>query len=315
MSAVGISKSILSISSPGTSLYNSADDSVRLTRRCNNYAASIKRDHPEKFGFWASLPLPFIPESLQEIEIALNEGADGFVLMTNYRGNYLGDPLFNHVFDVLNQKKARIFIHPTMPCIHNLSEQKGQDRARLQGASDLINLPCAFTPSEYQAATPLLDTYPIPMFEFFFDTARAACNLLLRGVLSVRQDLTIILPHAAGCFPPLLSRIALFSTLIKDAFPPDGSILPLQEDEIRELLNTRFYFDLAGAIFPGQLKAMLIALGVQSDRLLYGSDFPFTPAGGVKSLATKMDDALIDLVGQHGKQKIYNGNAIRMFKA
>jgi predicted TIM-barrel fold metal-dependent hydrolase len=314
MSTVGISKSILSISSPGTSLYCLADDSARFTRRCNNYAASLKRDYPTKFGFWASLPLPFISESLQEIEIALAEGADGFTLMTNYQGRYLGDPTLNPVFDLLNEKRARIFIHPTMPCIQGQSGRQPQDGSNFWTNSDTLDSPYVFTPSGHHPATPLLALYPIPMFEFFFDTARATCDLLLRGVLSKRHDLSIILPHAAGCFPPLVSRIALFSSHIKDAFPLDGSILPLGEDEIRELLNTQFYFDLAGAIFPGQLKAMLIILGVQSDRLVYGSDFPFTPAGGVISLAAKMDEALLELVGQQGRQNIYSENAAKMLR-
>ena len=123
MATTNTSKSILSISSPGTTLYaSSACDSAQLTRSCNSYAASVKRNHPDKFGFWASLPLPFIAESLQEIDTALAEGADGFVLLTNYQGHYLGDAIFDPVFAALNDKRTRIFIHPTAPCTRNIPQ-------------------------------------------------------------------------------------------------------------------------------------------------------------------------------------------------
>jgi predicted TIM-barrel fold metal-dependent hydrolase len=302
METVNISKSILSISSPGTSLYpQSPDKSAELTRKCNSFAASLKQQHPSKFGFWASLPLPFIPESLKEIETALAEGADGFALLTNYQGHYLGDPTFEAIFALLDEKKARIFIHPTMPCTHHHHQ----------------HLPSpAMLP-----ATPLSAVYPVPMFEFFFDTARAACNLLLRGTVVRRPALTFILPHAAGAFPPLLSRLAVFSTLVPDAFPAaesgseSGGVVGLAEDEMRELLDTRFFFDLAGAVFPGQLEGMLVALGVGTSRLLYGSDFPFTSAMGVEMLAVRMEEGLEDLVGGDGLESILKTNAVSLLSS
>jgi predicted TIM-barrel fold metal-dependent hydrolase len=119
MSVANVTKSILSLSSPGTHL-NISDPSlmINLTRQCNAYAASLKKQYPEKFGYWASLPLPNVDAALKEVEKAIEEGADGFALMTNYHGTYLGDPKFDRIFSKLNDLGATVFIHPTAPCMH-----------------------------------------------------------------------------------------------------------------------------------------------------------------------------------------------------
>jgi hypothetical protein len=46
------------------------------------------------------------------------------------------------------------------------------------------------------------------------------------------------------------------------------------------------YYDLAGAALPVALDGLLAVAG--PDRLLYGSDFPFTPAVAVEHLASEL---------------------------
>jgi predicted TIM-barrel fold metal-dependent hydrolase len=293
MEEVNISKSILSISSPVTAIYSNATESAKLTRDCNSVAAGLKKEYPNNIGFWASLPLPFIYESLKEIDTAMGEGADGFGLMTNYQGFYLGDPAFEPIFKVLNEKKAKIFIHPTMPCTKQYGAHEVDPSIQHTNSS----------------ATPLDANFPIPIFEFFFDTARAAINLILNGAVKNNPLLTFILPHASGAFPPLLSRIAMFSTLVPEAFSSESGVITTSEDEVRGWLNSRFYFDLTGTIFPGQLKGMLEIMGVKPERLLYGSDYPFTASVGVMLLAEMMDKGLPELFGANVTQMVLSGNA------
>jgi predicted TIM-barrel fold metal-dependent hydrolase len=185
MSVANVTKSILSLSSPGTHL-NISDPSlmINLTRQCNAYAASLKKQHPEKFGYWASLPLPDVDAALGEIDKATEEGADGFALMTNYHGTYLGDSKFDRIFTKLNDLAATVFIHPTAPCMH---------------------LPTG-SQTEAIKACPLETQYPIPIFEFFFDSSRAAINLFSSGTVDRCPNMHFILTHAAGCLPPLLTR-------------------------------------------------------------------------------------------------------------
>lgn len=42
-------------------------------------------------------------------------GADGFILMTNYGGAYLGDDRFEPVFAELDHRNASVLVHPTTP--------------------------------------------------------------------------------------------------------------------------------------------------------------------------------------------------------
>lgn len=282
MTNVGISKSILSISSPGTHLTASKDtDAVRLTRHCNKYASDLKTKYPNKFGSFASLPMPLIAESLTEIETAISEGCDGFALHTNVYGNYLGDTVFDPVFDELNRRKAIVFIHPTTPCCVSGGGL---------GEGGVL------------AAAPLASKYPNPMMEFLFDTARVVTNLFMSGTLQRCPDIKWIIPHAGGAFPPLLSRFTGFSSLVP------GPWVSCTEDEARKIIERQLWFDLAGFPFPGQIKGLL-ASGVGSDRLMYGSDYCFTPAGGVQMLAKRMEEGVKGLFSDEEVEGIYHGNA------
>jgi 6-methylsalicylate decarboxylase len=294
MDELNIIKSIVSISSPGTHL-DVKDDAhaAKLARNCNTFSAELKREHPDRFGFFASLPLPAIDESLAEIDHALSEGADGFVVMTNAHGHYLGDELFNPVFDKMNECKATVFIHPTWPCTV---------------CKDTVTA----TPST-QAATPLASKYRIPMFEFLFDTARAIINLFLSGTVSRCPDIKFIFPHGSGAFPPLFSRISSYSQ-----FVPGGR--KTSEAEVRTALLKQCYFDLAGWVFAeepeakGQLIALMEGIGVTYDRLLFGTDYCFTQAPYAKWFTEVIDKKTHEMFDMDQAAAILSGNAIKLFE-
>ena len=117
MDSVGIAKSILGISSLGTHLNSDTATIKTLTREINKYAANVKRQCPARFGFFASLPLPDIAASVEEILYALDTlDADDFVLHSNTAGIYLGDPVLRRVLAELDARRAVVFIHPTAAC-------------------------------------------------------------------------------------------------------------------------------------------------------------------------------------------------------
>jgi predicted TIM-barrel fold metal-dependent hydrolase len=286
MSVANVSKSILSVSSPGTHIVAGNNElGTTLTRDCNAYAANLKSKHASKFGFWASLPLPHVSAALEEIDMSWSENADGFGLMTNYHGTYLGDAAFDAVFEKLNHLGATVFIHPTAPCI-----------AHSAGTTQ---------------ASPLGAQYPIPIFEFFFDTARAVINLFSTGTVDRCPNVRFIIPHAGGVLPPLLTRFVQFSSVV-----PGGR--KLDAKTVRQQLDTQFYFDLAGFVFDGeeggngQLKAFVEGFGIDVGRLMYGSDFPFTQTQYVKMFADRMKDGMEALFGEEERSAIYVGNAEKL---
>ena len=85
-----------------------------VTRSCNEFQAGLVRDHPSRFGAFAVLPLPNVDGALKELAYALDVlRLDGVGLFSSAGGRYLGDPLFDPVFDELNRRKAVLFLHPS----------------------------------------------------------------------------------------------------------------------------------------------------------------------------------------------------------
>lgn len=288
MDKLNISKSIISISSPGTHLVPGNNSlAAKVTRECNSYAADLKKKMPDRFGYFASLPIPDVETCLREIAQSAQEGCDGYVFLTNGHGHYLGDNTFDPIFAELNSRHATIFIHPTTPTC------PCSPQALAQG-------------QQPTKATPFAGKYPNPMLEFFFDTARVVTNLFLSGTMKRCPNIKVILPHLGGAMPPLLSRWTGFSTLV----PGLGEAMP--EHEVREVLQKQIWFDMAGFPFPGQIRGLMEGSGVPHSRLLYGSDFPFTKPEGVEFLLGKMDEGVREMFSPEEIERMYHGNAERL---
>ena len=281
MKRLNISKSILSITSPGTHLTPNHDEhAANMTRQTNEELSAVCTNHPSHLGFFASLPLPSILESIVEIDHALDKlGAVGFAIMSNANGVYLGDKALDPIFEKLNAREAILFIHPTA-C--NLLVPGGQ----------------------VQTIKPL-EEYSRPMMEFMFDETRAIANLLLSGTVSKYPHITFIMSHCGCAIPSIVDRIGAFAMVFKGG--------ENQSDELRKLLRERFFFDLAGFPFPDQIYGLLRTLGKGGEqRLVYGSDYPFIPEKVVVDLADQMDEGCKELFDADQRSAVYSGNAERL---
>lgn len=169
MDAAGIAEGILSVSS-----VPKVPDPIRVARDCNDAAATLRQQHPGRFGAFASLPMPDIDASLAEVARALDTlRADGFILFTSYDGAYLGDDRFTPLWEELNRRGAVVLVHPNEPSY----------------------------------ALPAVA--PASVLEFPFETTRTATSLILAGVLTSFPAIRFILSHAGGALPYLFPRIAL----------------------------------------------------------------------------------------------------------
>ncbi|MCX4098440.1 amidohydrolase family protein [Nocardia sp. alder85J] len=117
---------------------------------------------------------------------------------------------------------------------------------------------------------------PRPMLEFLFDTTRCVVDLAMSGILTRYPRIRWVVPHAGAVLPIVAHRVALISTVTST--PAD---LPA--------LLGGLYYDLAGVPLPVALPALLEL--VDPGKLLYGSDFPFTPAPAVEYLAETLAGA------------------------
>jgi predicted TIM-barrel fold metal-dependent hydrolase len=235
MAANGIRKAILSVIAPGAPIVPDIVGGRALAREINEYAAQLRDEDSNSFGFFASLPsLLDVEGTLAEIEYALDVlKADGVTLFTRYGDgtHYLGHSAFEPIWSALDARSAVVFIHPT----HQVNA----------------------TPISPQVLQPLID-YP-------HETTRTAVDLIASNITRRFPNVKRILSHAGGSLPYLISRVAMISDASDDTtrggFRKTGA-------EVREDFRS-FYYDLALSTDPAVLD-MLLQL-VPHDRIVYGT--------------------------------------------
>ena len=199
MDGAGIETAIVSLSLPGASFTGAADPAA-LARQANEYAARMIADHavpsgapgrfdtpsrfgtpgrlgapgrfgtPSRFGAFASLPMLDAEAALAEIDYALDTlKLDGVALLTNVRGRYLGDALFELVLAELNRRKAIVFLHPNQP--------PGP------GFNDFV--------------------------EFPHDVTRALASLTASGCIERFRRIRYILAYGGGTMPYIAARVTV----------------------------------------------------------------------------------------------------------
>ncbi len=192
MDSGGVQTSMLSLpSTPGLWFDQGAAAAARMAALCNDYAAGLVRDHPGRFGLFATLSMLDTDTTLREIEYVFDTlHADGVGLQTNYGDKWPGDAQFRPIFDELNRRGALVYFHPLVAaCCGNLS----------------------------------VGTFPA-VLEVPHDTTRAVTSLLLSGTLARNRNTRFLFSHAGGTIPMLAGRIDYFSRFRKDIanFAPEG---------------------------------------------------------------------------------------------
>ncbi|MDX1872088.1 amidohydrolase family protein [Mycolicibacterium sp. 120266] len=187
-------------------------------RRFNDFGADVVADKPDRFGLLASLPLAEPRVALSEIDRAADDlNTDGFVLITNYGGRYLGDQVFDDIFAALNERAATVFVHPVEP-------------------AGFPHLSCG---------------RPGPVIEFPMDTARTVVDAIYARVFLRYPRINFIIAHAGGVLPVLATRIA--TTGMLGWVPnPDN----VTADEIRSQL-AGLYYDTALSAHSNSLLPLL----------------------------------------------------------
>lgn len=216
MEALGIGFALLTLSSP--SLYTKDKmKTCTFARKVNEEGAMIAAKDPEHLGFIATLPLPYVEESISEAIFSLEAlKADGIGLMTNYGGIYLGDERFEPLLEELNKRKALVILHPTEPGVEVPNVCEGL---------------C------------------IPAMEYFFETTRTFSNMVLKEVFNRYPDIKWVLPHAGAFLSILADRFESFAVLLRFADPN------LDVDIMKSMQHV--YYDVAGFSEQKQIEMLL----------------------------------------------------------
>jgi 6-methylsalicylate decarboxylase len=174
MAELDVATAILSVSTPGTAFLPEPADAAALARDVNDYSADLVASQPDRFGFFATVPLPHIDQSVSETVRALDVlKADGVVLLANNAGTYLGEDGQDDLFAALDARSAVVFVHP----------------GELPGPAVPGIMPWAA--------------------DFLLDTTRAAYLLVRNGIRSKYPNIRFILGHAGGFVPYASHRMAV----------------------------------------------------------------------------------------------------------
>lgn len=119
---------------------------------------------------------------------------------------------------------------------------------------------------------------PVPLYEFLADTTRAVLNLISNGVILRYPKISWIIPHCGSFLPNIYDRFDGLSKILI----PKGL---MQDVDIKKSV-AKLYFDLSGNPAPHLLDWLLTITA--PDKIMYGADFPFTPAVLVKSNLNKL---------------------------
>src|SRR6516225_8395010 len=173
MGELSVATAILSVSTPGTTFLPNPADAAALARDLNEYLATVVTA-PDRFGFFATIPMPHVKESVDEVVRSLDElHADGVLLLANAAGVYLGQDGQDDLFAALDARSAVVFIHP----------------AELPGPAVDGGLPFAA--------------------DFLLDTTRAAYLIVRNEIRSKYPNIKFILSHAGGFVPYASHRMAI----------------------------------------------------------------------------------------------------------
>src|SRR6204780_4951564 len=144
-------------------------------RRVNDYAASMVRQHPTRFGMLAFLPTDDPEPCLSEIARAADKlDADGFAVSCHYNGVYLSDRTLDPVWAELDRRRATVFAHPSP------------------------SGPCSFG-------------RPNTLIDDAFETAQTVPEMIYSGCFRLLPNIRFIIAHCGGGFSGLLGgRLALW---------------------------------------------------------------------------------------------------------
>jgi predicted TIM-barrel fold metal-dependent hydrolase len=184
MDAHDVDVALTSLAQPGTG-FGAPESGEAMARRVNDYASDLCARWPKRFGALATVPMTSIAAAVGETSRCLDIlRHDGVSLFASYGERFLGDPFFDPLLELLNERDAVVFVHPGLhPSSRNLAL-----------------------------------AWPAFMMEYLFDTTRAAVNLVFSGALDRFPRIKFILPHAGGVLPYFAWRLAV-SPMIDKRLP------------------------------------------------------------------------------------------------
>jgi predicted TIM-barrel fold metal-dependent hydrolase len=203
----------------------------------------------------------FGPDALVEMErVVQHLGVPAISLLTSYRGpgqplRFLDHPMFLPVLEYAAALKVPVYIH----------------------ASGRFNAVDAGEPPLAEPGA----TYLRGGLSMLLESTLCLIRLIVSGVFDRFPDLRVVLGQLGGLFPFVLGRFDVIYELVIATATESHADVPVGQKQLSGIV--RRLRDYAGQVYVDthsmDQTAILCALeSLGPDRILYGSDFPVTPA-------------------------------------
>jgi 2,3-dihydroxybenzoate decarboxylase len=239
MDATGIDRQIISLTAPGTQIFD-AGRAVAMATLANDQLAEACQAHPDRYtGLTAIAPQD--PEAAAaEIERGAKLGFKGVIINSHTRDEYLDDPKFWPVFEAAEALDTPVYLHPNTP------------------SRGLID--------------PLLDAgLDGAIFGFAVETGLHLLRLIVAGVFDQFPRLRLVVGHLGEALPFWLFRLDYMhaATLRSRRYPQWRELAARPSDYMRR----NVWVTTSGMAWAPAIMFTREVLG--GDRVLYAMDYPY----------------------------------------
>jgi len=237
MDRAGVDKQILSLSAPGV---EQLDPMIakRLARETNDFLSKVIEKHRDRFGGFAALAPQNPEEAADELERAVRDlGLKGWKTHSNYGATYIDNSRYWPILEMAERLDVPIYLHPTVPAIHELREYGFAMAAAA--------------------------------FGFGVETAMCVMRMILSGVFDRYPRLKIILGHLGEGLPFIYRRIDY--PFIKPTLSREHT--PKIKKKPSEYIRENIYVTVSGNYHQPAFTCTYQTLGV--DRILFATDYPY----------------------------------------
>jgi 5-carboxyvanillate decarboxylase len=250
MDATGIAVQILSLTSPGVQVFDSAT-AVSFARDSNDQLAAGIANHPTRLAGLAAVAPQDPREAAKELERGVRRlGLKGAILNSHTLGEYLDDPKFWDIFAAAEALDVPVYLHPNSPSAGLIQPllQRGLDGA---------------------------------IYGFGVDTGMHVLALITSGVFDRFPRLKLVVGHLGEALPFWLFRLDYMhrATVASKRY---AFMKPLRR-QVSDYLRENVYVTSSGMAWAPAIQFCQQVLG--SDRVMYAMDYPYQfEAGEVQAM-------------------------------
>jgi 2,3-dihydroxybenzoate decarboxylase len=240
MDATGIDVQILSLTSPGVQIFDTAT-ATSLSVAANDFLADAVRRHPTRYVGLAACAPQDPAHAAKEIERGVTQlGLRGVIINSHTRHEYLNDPKFWAIFEAAEAHGVPVYLHPNTP-------SKGMIQPLVERGLDGA------------------------IYGFGVETGMHALTIITSGVFDRFPKLKLVLGHLGEALPFWMFRLD-YMHLAGVRARRYACMQPLKM-KVSDYLKQNVYVTTSGMPWGPAIRFCQDVLG--DTHVLYAMDYPY----------------------------------------